>query len=180
MYGSADLDCDPDPDATFLWVTDDPALNRQTRNKMLAASDLLDPLRLTIVENDFLDSKLDPGRVYFLNIQKLVRPVSLGPGITGAGDAQCQPMTRSARSVAAPSPAIEKPDVFDARIVASGAARSMSRNTRTLSSRRSGTASITRSVAAASSNDPVNVRRASAASPCSRVSLPRSTPRSRP
>ena len=37
--------------------------------------------------------------------------------ITGAGDAQCQPMTRSGRSVAAASAAIGKPDVFDARIV---------------------------------------------------------------
>ena len=44
------------------------------------------------------------------------------------------------------------PDVFDARIVVGGAARSRSRNTRILRSSRSGTASITRSVAAASSN----------------------------
>src|ERR1051326_6310794 len=45
IYGSADLDCEADRDATFLWVTDDPCLNRQTRNKMLAASDLLEPPR---------------------------------------------------------------------------------------------------------------------------------------
>ena len=37
--------------------------------------------------------------------------------ITGAGDAQCQPITRSGRSVAAASAAIGNPDVFDARIV---------------------------------------------------------------
>ena len=48
LYGSADLGVDPDPRATFLWITDDPALNRQTRNKMLAASDLLQPARLSI------------------------------------------------------------------------------------------------------------------------------------
>ena len=41
--------------------------------------------------------------------------------MTGAGDAQCQPITRSGRSVAAASAAIGRPDVFDARIVASGA-----------------------------------------------------------
>ena len=28
----------PEPDATFLWVTDQPELNEQTRRKMLAAS----------------------------------------------------------------------------------------------------------------------------------------------
>lgn len=80
IYGSADLDCDPDPEATFLWVTDDPALNRQTRNKMLAASDLLDQGRLTILENDFLDSTLSPARVYFLNIQKLSKSSGLAHG----------------------------------------------------------------------------------------------------
>ncbi len=46
LHGSSDLGVDPDPHAAFLWVTDDPALNRQTRNKMLAASDLLQPGRL--------------------------------------------------------------------------------------------------------------------------------------
>src|SRR3954469_14192213 len=57
IHGSADLDCEPDSEATFLWVTDDPALNRQTRNKMRAASDLLDPARLVFLDNDFLDSQ---------------------------------------------------------------------------------------------------------------------------
>ena len=58
--------------------------------------------------------------------------------------------------------------------------RSRSRNTSIFRSRRSGTASITRSVAAASSNDAVNVMRASAASASSRVSFPRSTALSSP
>ena len=81
IHGSADLDdSDPDPGASFLWVTDDPALNRQTRNKMLAASDLLDPVRLVILENDFLDTKLNHGRVYFLNIQKLSKSSGLAQG----------------------------------------------------------------------------------------------------
>lgn len=80
IHGSAELDCEPDPEATFLWVTDDPALNRQTRNKMLAASDLLDPSRLVILENDFLDAKLSPSWVYFLNIQKLSKTSGLAQG----------------------------------------------------------------------------------------------------
>jgi hypothetical protein len=80
IHGSSDLDCDPDPEAVFLWVTDDPALNRQTRNKMLAASDLLDPIRLIILENEFLDPVLSPGRVYFLNIQKLSKTSGLAHG----------------------------------------------------------------------------------------------------
>jgi type III restriction enzyme len=80
IHGSADLGVDADPRATFLWVTDDPALNRQTRNKMLAGSDLLDPLRLIVLDNDFLDAELRRGRVYFLNIQKLSKTSGLAQG----------------------------------------------------------------------------------------------------
>lgn len=82
IHGSSDLDFDQDSRATFLWVTDDPALNRQTRNKMLEASDLLAPARLVILGNDFLDSELSPGRVYFLNIQKLSKSSGLAQGGT--------------------------------------------------------------------------------------------------
>lgn len=80
IHGSPDLGIDPDPRATFLWVTDDPALNRQTRNKMRDGSDLLDPTRLVVLDNDFLDSELRPGRVYFLNIQKLSKTSGLAHG----------------------------------------------------------------------------------------------------
>jgi hypothetical protein len=31
LFGSTDLDTDADPRISFLWITDDPALNRQTR-----------------------------------------------------------------------------------------------------------------------------------------------------
>ena len=60
IHGSADLGVDPNPAATFLWVTDDPALNRQTRNKMIGASDLLQPSRLVILDDRFLDPELSP------------------------------------------------------------------------------------------------------------------------
>ncbi|MFN8103947.1 MAG: DEAD/DEAH box helicase family protein [Acidimicrobiia bacterium] len=71
LYGSADLGVDPDPQATFLWITDDPALNRQTRNRMLAASDLLASRVLVEVDDGYLNQVLEPNHVYFLNIQKL-------------------------------------------------------------------------------------------------------------
>lgn len=78
--GSADLDCDPDPNMTFLWVTDDPALNRQTRAKMLQASEQLQPAHLVELGNDFLNAELSPGRVYFLNVQKLSKNAGLSHG----------------------------------------------------------------------------------------------------
>ena len=82
--------------------------------------------------------------------------------ITTGGDAQCHPMTSSGRVVTSAIWEMGKPEVFDARIVAGGAAASRSRKTFCLSSSFSGTASTTRSTAAASSNDDVNERRASA------------------
>lgn len=80
IHGSADLGVDPDPRATFLWVTDDPALNRQTRNKMIAGSDLLQPARLVILDDGFMNDELEPGRIYFLNIQKLSKTAGLSKG----------------------------------------------------------------------------------------------------
>jgi type III restriction enzyme len=71
LYGSSDLGADLDPKATFLWITDDPALNRQTRNKMLDASDLLLPNILIEIDDGFLDEELATNRCYFLNTQKL-------------------------------------------------------------------------------------------------------------
>ena len=80
FHGSADLGADADPRACFLWVTDDPALNNQTRNKMLAASDMLAVNQLYTIDNDFMDSQLSPGRAYFLNIQKLSKNAGLAQG----------------------------------------------------------------------------------------------------
>jgi Type III restriction enzyme, res subunit len=64
-------------DATFLWVTDDPSLNRQTLQKMMGASSALAPNRLITIENDFDEELFEPGRVYFLNIQKLSSSATL-------------------------------------------------------------------------------------------------------
>ncbi len=63
--------------ATFLWVTDDPSLNRQTLQKMMDSSSDMDLGLLTIIENDFDAEIFEPGRVYFLNIQKLSATANL-------------------------------------------------------------------------------------------------------
>lgn len=59
--------------ATFLWVTDDPALNEQTKRNMSQASSALGPSRLITIDNSFDQETFDEGHVYFLNIQKLAR-----------------------------------------------------------------------------------------------------------
>lgn len=71
LFGSAEFGVDADERATFLWVTDDPSLNRQTRNKMQVASDLISPVHLETLNESYFEPTLRPGRVYFLNIQQL-------------------------------------------------------------------------------------------------------------
>src|SRR6516162_4143616 len=71
IHGSSDLEAEADPGAIFLWITDDPALNRQTRNKMLDSSDFLQSNTLIEIDEGFLEERLMPGHCYFLNTQKL-------------------------------------------------------------------------------------------------------------
>jgi hypothetical protein len=70
LFGSTDLESEADPRVAFLWITDDPALNRQTRGRMLDASELLHNWQLVDIDESFQDEFLAPGRVFFLNTQK--------------------------------------------------------------------------------------------------------------
>ncbi len=61
----------PDPEAIFLWISDSPELNIQSKEKIEAASDIFPRSRLTVIDNDFNREQLTPGNIYFLNTQKL-------------------------------------------------------------------------------------------------------------
>lgn len=69
-----------DPLATVLWVTDDPALNEQTKRNMLQASSGLTPGRLVTIDAGFDEESFEARHVYFLNIQKLARSNPLSRG----------------------------------------------------------------------------------------------------
>ena len=69
--GNPDYNFDSDPGAVVLWFTDDPSLNEQTRFRLIDAADRLGHSRLVVIENTFNQEKLEPGKVYFLNAQKL-------------------------------------------------------------------------------------------------------------
>lgn len=71
LFGDADGVCEADPEAVFLWLTDDPSLNEQTRKKILEASDQIQSSHLVTVDDNLNQPELDRGKVYFLNIQKL-------------------------------------------------------------------------------------------------------------
>lgn len=60
-----------DRNAIFLWISDSPELNIQSKEKIEAASDVFPRSRLVIIDNDFNLERLVPGHIYFLNTQKL-------------------------------------------------------------------------------------------------------------
>jgi type III restriction enzyme len=66
----------PSPSATFLWITDQPELNEQTRRNVLSASSVFGAGDLVTIDQDFDQPLLDPGKVYFLNTQKLGKATS--------------------------------------------------------------------------------------------------------
>lgn len=70
LVGSDTYNTDADPDITVLWVTDDEALNAQTRQRFTSAS-RLSSQRLHAIDSEGFPPVLDRGAVYFLNIQKL-------------------------------------------------------------------------------------------------------------
>ncbi len=74
----------PIPDAAFLWITDQPQLNEQTRRKMLKDSSLFTEANLVTIGTAFDQESFTGGTVNFLNIQKL----SKGSDLTTNGDSR--------------------------------------------------------------------------------------------
>ena len=66
-----DDQADSEPDAVFLWTTDLPELNQQTFEKMVDTSDVLSAMSLEVIDSTFNSRTFLPGRVHFLNTQKL-------------------------------------------------------------------------------------------------------------
>ena len=71
FFGSDDYDFEADPGAVVIWFSDDPSLNEQSRYRLMEASDKLTVSDLMNVENTFSRETFEPGKVYFLNTQKL-------------------------------------------------------------------------------------------------------------
>ena len=74
---------EPNPEATFLWLTDQPELNAQTRRKLETGSSAFNEDNLVTVEAASFDQRVfDTGKVFFLNTQKLGK----NSGLTAYGD----------------------------------------------------------------------------------------------
>lgn len=66
------LDWQPQPDAVILWVSDMPELNEQTKLKIESKSDRVYRVNQLIpIDSSFDAERLQGGRVYFINTQKL-------------------------------------------------------------------------------------------------------------
>jgi type III restriction enzyme len=80
LCGSEDSSVVPDTNAVFLWFSDMPALNKQSRAKMLKSSNALTSDRLVLIESTFDEPELLPGRDYFINAQLLgSKGIIVGP-----------------------------------------------------------------------------------------------------
>ena len=88
FYGNSDLldGFEPDPGAVVIWFSDDPALNLQTRDRLIQASEQLNVADLVVIEHPFSQKKLEPGKVYFLNTGKLGKKSLLTRGHVAEGD----------------------------------------------------------------------------------------------
>lgn len=90
-----------DPDAIFLWISDSPELNIQSRDKIEAASDVFPRSRLVMIDTDFDSERLVPGHIYFLNTQKL----GISSLLTKPGDARTWTIWQTIENTAKGSPA---------------------------------------------------------------------------
>lgn len=69
LYGNADRLADPD--AVFVWLSDSPMLNEQTRFKIEKDSDKIRVRDLVTIDANYNAEYLEGGHIYFLNTQKL-------------------------------------------------------------------------------------------------------------
>ena len=83
FHGDDGFNFDRDPGAVVIWFSDDPSLNEQTRFRLMESSDRLRHTDLVVVENTFNRAKFDPGKIYFLNTQKLGKKSLLVRGFDG-------------------------------------------------------------------------------------------------
>lgn len=80
IFGNDEYEFEPDPGAVVIWFSDDPSLNEQSKWRLQEASDKLTVSDLVTVGNTFSRERLEAGKVYFLNTQKLSRTSLLTRG----------------------------------------------------------------------------------------------------
>jgi len=86
FHGDDEYDFEADPGAVVIWFSDDPSLNEQSRYRLLESADRLNLSDLHVVQNSFNREKLEAGKIYFLNTQKLGKNSMLVRGHVDSAD----------------------------------------------------------------------------------------------
>lgn len=94
FHGDDEYNFDADPGAVVIWFSDDPALNEQTRFRLMEASDRIRHTDMVVVENTFNRARFEAKKIYFLNTQKLGKKSLLVRGFEGEGDGGLYPDSR--------------------------------------------------------------------------------------
>lgn len=71
FHSDDNFEFEADPRAVVIWFSDDPSLNEQSRFRLLEASNKLSISDLVVVQNTLNRDRLEAGKIYFLNTQKL-------------------------------------------------------------------------------------------------------------
>ena len=91
----------PDPNAIFLWISDSPELNIQSKEKIEAASDVFPRSRLVVIDTILIANGLRLDYIYFLNTQKL----GVSSLLTKPGDGRTWTIWQTIENTAKASPA---------------------------------------------------------------------------
>jgi len=85
------------PEAIFVWLSDSPQLNEQSKTKIITKADKIRPNQCVTIEDDSFDQELlDDGMIYFLNTQKLSKSSRLVNG----GDSRTYTIWQTLQSTA--------------------------------------------------------------------------------
>jgi len=71
FHGDEEREFDADPGAVVIWFSDDPSLNEQTRFRLIQSADRINFADMVVLDSNFQREKLQAGKIYFLNTQKL-------------------------------------------------------------------------------------------------------------
>ncbi len=82
MCGDEDGMVQPIPESIFIWLSDSPELNEQSKNKLMKYCDKIVLSQFVTLDDNYRADKLEPGKIYFLNTQKLAKTSKM----TSTGD----------------------------------------------------------------------------------------------
>lgn len=71
LFGGSDLPANKN--LRVLWLTDDPSLNEQSRDKILRASSHIQPHQIVTIDSTYDQETMSPGIIHFLNIGRLTK-----------------------------------------------------------------------------------------------------------